>query len=90
MEKQDAAPAVAVVGSLNMDVVVSADRMPKPVVDTTGAGDAAGAAFACALAAGRPLDACCAFAVRAASRSVMTFGAQAGMPRLAELGTDAP
>lgn len=59
------------------------------VVDTTGAGDAFNAAFAYALAAGRPLAACCAFAVRAASRAVETFGAQAGMPRLAELGPDA-
>lgn len=69
-------------------VVVPAPKVS--VVDTTGAGDAFNAAFAHALALGRPLVDCCSFAVRAASRSVMTFGAQAGMPRLSDLEPDTP
>jgi ribokinase len=56
----------------------------KPV-DTTGAGDCLNAAFAFALAAGRPIEDALAFAVRAASLSVTRFGAQAGMPTTAEV-----
>lgn len=50
------------------------------VVDTTGAGDTFNAAFAVALAEGRPMYECVRFANRAASLSVTKFGAQGGMP----------
>ncbi|HZG55835.1 ribokinase [Paenibacillus sp.] len=53
-------------------------------VDTTGAGDCLNAAFAFALASGRPAEDALEFAVRAASLSVTRFGAQAGMPTLPE------
>ncbi|MCM3781534.1 ribokinase [Neobacillus mesonae] len=49
-------------------------------VDTTGAGDTFNAAFAVALAEGKPLEECVKFANRAASLSVTKFGAQGGMP----------
>lgn len=49
-------------------------------VDTTGAGDTFNAAFAVALAEGRPIRDCVKFANRAASLSVTKFGAQGGMP----------
>lgn len=50
------------------------------VVDTTGAGDTFNAAFAVALAEGRPIYESVRFANRAASLSVTKFGAQGGMP----------
>lgn len=49
-------------------------------VDTTGAGDTFNAAFAVALAEGKPLQDSIRFANRAASLSVTKFGAQGGMP----------
>ncbi|WP_145317306.1 ribokinase [Paenibacillus xylanexedens] len=49
-------------------------------VDTTGAGDTFNAAFAVALAEGKPLQESIRFANRAASLSVTKFGAQGGMP----------
>ncbi|WP_433753644.1 ribokinase [Paenibacillus amylolyticus] len=49
-------------------------------VDTTGAGDTFNAAFAVALAEGKPLQESVRFANRAASLSVTKFGAQGGMP----------
>ncbi|WP_440119463.1 ribokinase [Paenibacillus sp. QZ-Y1] len=49
-------------------------------VDTTGAGDTFNAAFAVALAEGKPLHESIRFANRAASLSVTKFGAQGGMP----------
>ncbi|MEK5057278.1 ribokinase [Paenibacillus shunpengii] len=49
-------------------------------VDTTGAGDTFNAAFAVALAEGKSLQDSIKFANRAASLSVMKFGAQGGMP----------
>ncbi|WP_435163916.1 ribokinase [Paenibacillus glycanilyticus] len=49
-------------------------------VDTTGAGDTFNAAFAVALAEGKPIRECVRFANRAASLSVTKFGAQGGMP----------
>ncbi|MEN1990111.1 ribokinase [Paenibacillus hubeiensis] len=49
-------------------------------VDTTGAGDTFNAAFAVALAEGKPLQDSVRFANRAASLSVTKFGAQGGMP----------
>jgi len=54
-------------------------------VDTTGAGDCLNAAFCVGLASGWSADAALAYAVRAASLSVTRFGAQAGMPTLAEM-----
>ncbi|HZG57185.1 ribokinase [Paenibacillus sp.] len=63
--------------------VVPAPKV-KPV-DTTGAGDCLNAAFGYGLASGWPPAKALAFGVRAASLSVTRFGAQAGMPTLAEV-----
>lgn len=54
-------------------------------VDTTGAGDTFNAAFAVALAEGKSLQDSIKFANRAASLSVMKFGAQGGMPTREEV-----
>ncbi|WP_145021080.1 ribokinase [Paenibacillus sp. Y412MC10] len=54
-------------------------------VDTTGAGDTFNAAFAVALAEGKPIADSVRFANRAASLSVMKFGAQGGMPTRQEV-----
>ncbi len=54
-------------------------------VDTTGAGDTFNAAFAVALAEGKPLAESVKFGNRAASLSVMKFGAQGGMPTRQEV-----
>ncbi|GGA46255.1 ribokinase [Paenibacillus physcomitrellae] len=55
------------------------------VVDTTGAGDTFNAAFAVALAEGKPVYDSVRFANRAASLSVTRFGAQGGMPQRQEV-----
>ncbi len=55
------------------------------VVDTTGAGDTFNAAFAVALAEGKPIFDSVRFANRAASLSVTKFGAQGGMPQRVEV-----
>jgi ribokinase len=55
------------------------------VVDTTGAGDAFNAGLSIGLASGWELDAAISFAGRTAAKSVTKFGAQAGMPYLADL-----
>lgn len=54
-------------------------------VDTTGAGDTFNAAFAVALAEGKDLEQSLFFANRAASLSVLKFGAQGGMPTRKEV-----
>ncbi|UNK21187.1 ribokinase [Paenibacillus sp. N3/727] len=54
-------------------------------VDTTGAGDTFNGAFAVALAEGMSLQNSLKFANRAASLSVMKFGAQGGMPTRSEV-----
>lgn len=54
-------------------------------VDTTGAGDTFNAAFAVALAEGKPIFDSVRFANRAASLSVTKFGAQGGMPKRDEV-----
>ncbi|MCJ8014948.1 ribokinase [Paenibacillus sp. KQZ6P-2] len=54
-------------------------------VDTTGAGDTFNAAFAVALAEGKPIFESVRFANRAASLSVTKFGAQGGMPTREEV-----
>ncbi|GIP23822.1 ribokinase [Paenibacillus sp. J22TS3] len=54
-------------------------------VDTTGAGDTFNAAFAVALAEGKPVYESVQFANRAASLSVTKFGAQGGMPTRTEV-----
>ena len=54
-------------------------------VDTTGAGDTFNAAFAVALAEGKPIYESVRFANRAASLSVTKFGAQGGMPSRQEV-----
>ncbi|MFB9277931.1 ribokinase [Cohnella cellulosilytica] len=58
---------------------------PVQPVDTTGAGDCLNAAFAYGLASGWDTEHALRFAVRAASLSVTKFGAQDGMPTLAEV-----
>lgn len=58
---------------------------PVEAVDTTGAGDTFNAAFAVALAEGKTIEASLRFANRAASLSVMKFGAQGGMPSRQEV-----
>ncbi|WP_106769015.1 ribokinase [Paenibacillus faecalis] len=55
------------------------------VVDTTGAGDTFNGALAVALAEGMDLQNSLKFANRAASLSVMKFGAQGGMPTRSEV-----
>lgn len=55
-------------------------------VDSTGAGDTFVGAFAVARAQGLPVDESISFAQRAAAWSVQRRGAQAAMPRLADLG----
>lgn len=55
------------------------------VVDTTGAGDAFNAALCCGLASGWAFDETVSFAIHAASLSVTRFGAQDGMPTMAEV-----
>jgi ribokinase len=55
-------------------------------VDTTGAGDTFIGALAAATAEGQALDAAIVFAQRAAAFSVQRRGAQAAMPRRADLG----
>ncbi|MFD0710357.1 ribokinase [Paenibacillus sp. GCM10027626] len=62
--------------------------VPAPKVevrDTTGAGDAFNGALAFGLQNGWELARCVKFAVTASSLSVCKFGAQAGMPTLAEV-----
>jgi len=65
--------------------LVNVPAPPAEAVDTTGAGDAFNAALAVALCGGRSLAEAAAFAVAAASLSVTRFGAQAGLPTLAEV-----
>ncbi|MGN7477726.1 ribokinase [Solibacillus silvestris] len=54
-------------------------------VDTTGAGDTFNGAFAHAITNGQSIEEAVSFANIAASLSVEKFGAQGGMPRLAEV-----
>ncbi|MFB5676020.1 ribokinase [Paenibacillus terreus] len=65
------------------EIVVPAYKVE--TVDTTGAGDTFNAAFAVALAEGKPLQESIRFANRAASLSVTKFGAQGGMPTRREV-----
>ncbi|MCQ4088308.1 ribokinase [Saccharibacillus sp. JS10] len=65
------------------EAVVSSYRVE--AVDTTGAGDTFNAAFAVALAEGNQIGDSLKFANRAASLSVMRFGAQGGMPTRSEV-----
>jgi ribokinase len=58
---------------------------PVNAVDTTGAGDTFNAAFAVALAEKKEIEEALLFANRAASLSVMKFGAQGGMPTREEI-----
>lgn len=55
------------------------------VVDTTGAGDTFNGALAFKLASGSGLEEAVVFANKAASLSVMKFGAQSGMPTMDEM-----
>jgi ribokinase len=59
---------------------------PVEAVDTTAAGDAFCGGLAAALAAGQEIGAAASFASRVAGVAVTRPGAQASMPRLAELG----
>jgi len=56
-----------------------------PVVDTTGAGDAFNAGLAYSLAQKKPIREAVAFAVQVSALAVTKFGAQGGMPTLAEV-----
>lgn len=67
----------------NEEVLVPAYKVE--AVDTTGAGDTFNAAFAVALAEGKPVRESVRFANRAASLSVTKFGAQGGMPTREEV-----
>ncbi|GEK34982.1 ribokinase [Kurthia sibirica] len=58
---------------------------PSTVVDTTGAGDTFNGAFAFCIAEGYKIGAALQFANAAASLSVEKFGAQGGMPTLADV-----
>lgn len=58
---------------------------PVKAVDTTGAGDTFNAAFAVALAEKKKIGEALTFANRAASLSILKFGAQGGMPSRVEV-----
>ena len=58
---------------------------PVKAVDTTGAGDTFNAGLAVALSEGGDIESALRFANRAASLSVLKFGAQGGMPKRAEV-----
>jgi ribokinase len=60
-------------------------RIPVESVDATGAGDAFAAALAASLAEGRPLTEAAALGNAAAALATTKLGAQAGLPRRAEL-----
>jgi ribokinase len=87
----DAARAVVVtLGNEGAAVIEGSrvERIPAPrvdAVDTTGAGDAFCGALAQALDAGAELIQAARWAVRAAAASVTKRGAQAGLPRAADL-----
>lgn len=65
--------------------VVSVAAIKGDLVDTTGAGDTFSGAFTVALSKGNSLDQAIDFASLAGSLSVQKFGAQGGMPTVAEL-----
>jgi ribokinase len=87
----DAARAVVVTLGSEGAVVIEGERVERvparrvDVVDTTGAGDAFCGALAQALDGGAELVEAARFATRAAAASVTHPGAQAGLPRLADL-----
>lgn len=64
-------------------VIVSGHEVP--VVDTTGAGDAFNAGLAYALAQKKSIGEAVKFAVQVSALAVTKFGAQGGMPTLAEV-----
>ena len=67
---------------------VVSEEVPAPevnAVDTTGAGDAFNGALAVALAAGRPIDEACRWAVAAGALATTRVGAREGMPTAAAL-----
>ncbi|RPA57768.1 ribokinase [Aerococcus agrisoli] len=68
--------------------VVAIDAIKGEVVDTTGAGDTFSGAFTVALSKGNDLSKAIAFASLAGSLSVRKFGAQGGMPTVAEMQAD--
>ncbi|WP_010272459.1 ribokinase [Paenibacillus senegalensis] len=65
--------------------ILTMPAYPVHVIDTTGAGDAFSAALAFSLGLGKPQKEAIEFASKAAALSVTRFGAQAGMPSLAEI-----
>jgi len=64
---------------------IRGEAFPVAAVDTVGAGDAFNGSLAAALARGFPLEDALRWASAAASLSVRTPGAQAGMPRREEI-----
>ncbi|MTH54995.1 ribokinase [Bacillus mangrovi] len=69
----------------NGEKIITVPAFSVQPVDTTGAGDTFNAAFAVAIAEGKPLAEALLFANRAASISVTKFGAQGGMPYRVEV-----
>ena len=69
----------------NGSEVVLVPAIPAKVADTTGAGDTFNGAFAYAITAGLDIKAASQFSVIASHLSVQKFGAQGGMPTLAEI-----
>jgi len=69
----------------NGEVEVLVPSYNVEAVDTTGAGDTFNAAFAVALSEGKSIENSLQFANRAASLSVMKFGAQGGMQTRSEV-----
>lgn len=89
-QKQFGGIVVVTRGKLGSSYLESGELQTTPalkvqVVDTTGAGDAFNGALGYALAAGYPFGGAVALACRAASLSVMGFGAQGGLPTLEEV-----
>lgn len=76
------------ISCINGDGIITVPARRVKPVDTTGAGDSFNAALGFAIASGRELEPSLNFAVKAASLSVMKFGAQDGMPSLDEVESE--
>jgi len=74
---------IVVLGSVNMDLVLEAERIPRPG-ETVAAGDAFNGALAWALRE-RPLAEAIRYAVAAGSIATTRKGASPSLPSLAEL-----
>lgn len=81
LRSQAAAGAIA----YTADETITTRGYAVPVTDVTGAGDTLGGALVFALGAGWPLSRAIAFAVAAASRSVMHLGPNGGVAEVTEI-----